>query len=201
MFRRVVAEPGCDFLRIQANGAHSAKGAFVAQIANDRERRLSEFSLPLAPGRTVEALLAPRGGAGTLTTWGCKEKRLQPPEWFNVPHKMRWVGSVYKPGTNAAEAFRLCDLLNDFDGILYLPSVTADDIPRETSSHSATKLVLSDRTYAAFLPHTRTIQFQRQLTFSPGQLLWQQRRVCIGFLGPTIGEHVSLVVWCSACTC
>jgi len=42
---------------------------------------------------------------------------------------MHWVGGLYTPGTPVSAAFRSFDLLHDFDAIIYLPKVSADEIP------------------------------------------------------------------------
>ena len=104
------------------------EGAFVAQIPNDLEDRLRVSSLPAAPRGTVETMFSSMNGA-TLTTWGCEGPPEEKPEWFRIPRKMHWVGGLYKPGTDPAEAFRPFNLLSDFDGIAYLPHVSADEIP------------------------------------------------------------------------
>jgi hypothetical protein len=44
---------------------------------------------------------------------------------------MHWIGGLYTPGSLSSAAFRNFDLLRDFDGVVYLPRVTAEDIPTE----------------------------------------------------------------------
>jgi hypothetical protein len=39
------------------------------------------------------------------------------------------VGGLFTPGTPPREAFRPFDLLRDFDGVVYLRRVTADELP------------------------------------------------------------------------
>jgi hypothetical protein len=44
---------------------------------------------------------------------------------------MHWVGGLFRPGTDPAEAFRAFRLINDFDGVVFIPRVTADEVPRD----------------------------------------------------------------------
>jgi erythromycin esterase-like protein len=113
-------------------------GAFVAQVPNDRENRLAVSNLPPAPPGSLEEMLGRSGQHRKLVTWGC-ERPGDAPEWFNIPRKMRWVGGLYDPGANAREALRPLAVLDDFDGVLYLPKVTAEDIPRDRKPVPARK--------------------------------------------------------------
>lgn len=106
------------------------EGAFVAQIPNDREDRLAVSSLPPAPPGSLEEMLGQAGQHRKLVTWGC-ERQEDTPEWFNIPRKMFWVGGLYDPGTNPREALRPFAVLEDFDGVVYLPKVTAEEVPRD----------------------------------------------------------------------
>lgn len=104
------------------------EGAFVAQIPNDVEDRLAISSLPSAPLGSLEDMLARSGQHRKLVAWGCEQAE-KVPEFLNIPRKMHWVGGLYKPGTNAREALRPFALVDDFDGVVYVPTVTAEDIP------------------------------------------------------------------------
>jgi hypothetical protein len=73
-------------------------------------------------------MLARSGQHRKLVTWGCEQAK-QVPQWFNIPRKMHWVGGLYQPGTNAMEALRPFAVPDDFDGVVYLPKVTAEDVP------------------------------------------------------------------------
>jgi erythromycin esterase len=115
---------GCEYSAIALT---FGQGAFVAEIPNDPEDRLATSSLPPAPRGTIETLFS--GPDGTLATWQCGTK--QSPDWFQIPHRMHWIGGLYTPGTNPAEAFRPFILTSDFDGILYLPTVTGDESPTD----------------------------------------------------------------------
>jgi len=42
---------------------------------------------------------------------------------------MHWVGTLFAPGTPPSDAVRPYDLLRDFDGVVYLRRVTADELP------------------------------------------------------------------------
>jgi hypothetical protein len=116
---------GCEYAAIALT---FGQGAFVAQIPNDVEDRLAISTLPPAPRGTIESLFSGRP-EGALVTWQCQIDAS--PDWFRIPHRMHWVGGLYKPGTNPNKAFRQFTLLSDFDGIAYLPVVTADEIPTD----------------------------------------------------------------------
>ncbi|MGH9580448.1 MAG: erythromycin esterase family protein [Terriglobales bacterium] len=104
------------------------EGAFVAQIPNDLEDRLAVSELPHSPEESVEGVLSQVHPDSTLVTWKCKTEMSELPEWFRQPHPMHWVGGLWKPGSASSEAFRPYTLLQDFDGIVYLRRVTADDM-------------------------------------------------------------------------
>jgi erythromycin esterase len=105
------------------------EGAFVAQIPNDVDDRLAVSSLPRAGEETIEGVF----GAETkmLATWPCSVDPASVPEWLRAPHPMHWVGALWAPASRPAGAFRAFDLLHDFDGLLYLPYVTADEMPTD----------------------------------------------------------------------
>ena len=44
---------------------------------------------------------------------------------------MHWVGALFRPGTDPSTAFRSFRLLNDFDGVVFIPKVTADELPTD----------------------------------------------------------------------
>ncbi|HEY6136468.1 MAG TPA: hypothetical protein VI670_01765, partial [Thermoanaerobaculia bacterium] len=69
------------------------------------------------------------GDGPTLTTWACGDARTAPPEWLRAPHAMHWVGGIWTPGSLPTAALRAFDVLHDFDGVVYLPEVTAEEIP------------------------------------------------------------------------
>jgi erythromycin esterase len=119
---------GC---RYAALAVTFGQGAFVAQIPNDLEDRLAVSILPPAPKVSVEALLSQLRPGGSLIAWNCRLEQSETPDWFHIPHRMHWVGGLYTPGKNSMEAFAPFALLSDFDGIVYLPSVTADEVPTD----------------------------------------------------------------------
>ena len=113
------------------------EGAFVAQIPNDLEDRLAVSELPPAPDESIESVLAELNPESTLATWSCVATRSSSidissiPEWLKKPHLMHWVGALYTPGSASSSAFRSFDLLNDFDGAVFLRRVTAEEIPSD----------------------------------------------------------------------
>jgi erythromycin esterase len=107
------------------------QGAFVAQIPNDLEDDLAIDTLPRAPDESIEGILGALHETGTLTTWPCETSVAGVPEWLQKPQRMHWVGALFTPGTDPSEAFRLFRLVNDFDGIAFIPIVTADEMPTD----------------------------------------------------------------------
>jgi erythromycin esterase-like protein len=112
------------------------EGAFVAQIPNDLEDRLAVSALPPAPDESIESVLAELNSDSTLVTWPCVTARssidiASIPEWLRKAHLMHWVGALYTPGSTNSSAFRSFDLLNDFDGAVFLRRVTAEEIPTD----------------------------------------------------------------------
>lgn len=105
-------------------------GAFVAQIPNDLEDDLAISTLPTAPVESVEGVLRTLHPAGTLATWPCRTAG-DVPDWLREPRLMHWVGALFRPGTDPTETFRPVRLVNDFDGIVFIPAVTADEVPTD----------------------------------------------------------------------
>ena len=122
---------GCEYAALAVS---FGEGAFVAQLPNDLEDRLVASTLPPASDESIESVLRDLNSGGTLATWRCvpqtsgAESRAVP-EWLRRPHLMHWIGGLYKPGGLISTAFRNFDLLQDFDGIIFLPRVSAEDIP------------------------------------------------------------------------
>lgn len=126
---------GCDYTAL---GITFGEGAFVAQIADDPQNRLAISTLPRAIDESVESMLKNVHRDGSLTTWQCIQRSsasqdLSEPEWLRKLHPMHWIGGVYDPTSvvTTSSAYRPFDILRDFDGIAFLPKVTAEDIPRQ----------------------------------------------------------------------
>jgi erythromycin esterase len=125
---------GCEYVGVAVT---FGEGAFVAQIPNDLEDRLAVSVLPPAPDESIESVLSELNSGGALATWPCLTTRSSGidigsmPEWLRKAHLMRWVGGLYKPGSLSSTAFRSFDLLRDFDGVVFLSRVTADEIPKD----------------------------------------------------------------------
>ena len=76
------------------------------------------------------AKLDPHAGLnGVLAVWPCDTKAADAPPWLQKAQPMHWVGGLYTPGNLPSKAFREYELLRDFDGIVYLPRVTAEEVP------------------------------------------------------------------------
>ena len=123
---------GCEY---GALAVTFGEGAFVAEIPNDLEDRLAVSTLPPAPDESLEAVLKDLRSDGSLAVWDCfapaTSNPQSIPEWLRRAQPMHWIGGLYTPGSLSSAAFRNFDLLRDFDGVVYLPRVTAEDIPTE----------------------------------------------------------------------
>lgn len=104
-------------------------GGFVAQIPNDPEDDLAVSELPSAPDETIEGVLRAARSGPSIASWGCEERTMTP-SWLQQPQRMHWVG-VNRPGTDPSEAFRSYRLTHEFDGVVFFPRVSADDVPSD----------------------------------------------------------------------
>jgi erythromycin esterase len=131
---------GCDYFPIAIT---FGEGAFLAQLPNDPEDRLMTTTLPAAPDETIESVLAPLAPATALTTWDCNTDLSTVSAWLRSPHPMHWIGGLWATDSVPSAAFRPFNLLKDFDGVVYVPRVTAESIPAGRPSvaprHSGTR--------------------------------------------------------------
>lgn len=104
------------------------EGKFLAEIPNDAEDRLAISGVPMAAPGTVEGMLASVRPAGSLALWRPDLTDAEVPTWFHVPRRMHWVGGLYRPDANPAEASQPYMLMSDFDGVAYLPLVDAEKV-------------------------------------------------------------------------
>jgi erythromycin esterase len=119
---------GCKYAAVAVT---FGEGDFLAQIPNDPEDRLAPNTLRMAEGDTFEAVLAKVRTGSTLASWPCDTEAQAIPSWLEKAQQMHWVGGLYKPGSPASSAFRSFSLLHDFDAIVFLPHVSADEIPND----------------------------------------------------------------------
>lgn len=119
---------GCDY---GALAADFGEGAFVAQIPNDPEDRLAISTVPAGSDESIEAALASLAFDASLVGWSCNTDQNSLPAWLSQPHPMHWVGGLYAPDSLPSSASRPFVLTAAFDGIVYLPRVTAEEIPRD----------------------------------------------------------------------
>lgn len=122
---------GCEYAALAVT---FGEGSFVAQIPNDLEDRLAVSTLPPAPDESIESVVRDLNPDGTLATWTCITPTSSTdfraaPEWLRRAQPMHWIGGLYTPGSLSSAALRNFNFLQDFDGIIFLPRVTAEDIP------------------------------------------------------------------------
>jgi erythromycin esterase len=118
---------GCEYAAL---GVTFGSGSFVAQIPNDLTDRLAVSTLPTPPEETLEGVLTPLHRGGSIVVWSCADSS-SAPAWLRSPRLMHWVGGLYTPGTFPSEAFRPYDILREFDGLVYIDRVTADEMPTD----------------------------------------------------------------------
>ena len=118
----------CDYAAL---GLSFNEGAFVAQIPNDSADRLAVSTLPAAPTESIEGVLSQANRRAGIAVWPCRVDPMAVPGWLRSAHPMHWVGGLYTPGSLPSEAFRAYNLVTDFDGVVFFPRVTADEMPRD----------------------------------------------------------------------
>jgi len=119
---------GCGY---QAIAMTFGEGSFVAQRPNDPEDRLAVDSLPPNAEESVERVMGGVAKTTALSAWGCVDDAVPMPSWLRRPQQMHFVGGLWLPGSNPAEANRPTRLLRDYDGLVYIPRVTADEAPAD----------------------------------------------------------------------
>ena len=112
-------------------GVTFGQGSFVAQIPNDSADRLAVSTLPLSPAESIDGVLGAVNAGASIVAWPCAVNSVGAPGWLRGSHPMHWVGGLYTPGTSPTDAFRPYNILRDFDGIIYLPRVTAEEMPAD----------------------------------------------------------------------
>jgi erythromycin esterase len=133
---RVAEKTSGGFLRAALGCGYAAvaqtfgEGSFVAQVPNDVDDRLAVSMLPQAADESIESVLAPVAGGPILAAWPCGDAAPLP-EWLRAAHAIHWVGALWTPGSAPSAATRPFNLVHDFDGVVYLPRVTADEIPTD----------------------------------------------------------------------
>lgn len=107
------------------------EGGFIAQLPNDAEDRLVATILPAGTDETIETLFAGTGPQARLAAWTCGAGEAEAPAWLREPRRLRWIGGLYTPGSPPENGYRLFRLTQAFDGLVYLPRVTPEDIPTD----------------------------------------------------------------------
>jgi erythromycin esterase len=119
---------GCDY---QSIAMAFGEGAFLAQVPDDAENRLATDSIPANIEESVEGVMGRVVSTTALAMWGCIDDTARVPSWLLRPQPMRWVGGLWRPGSNASDLNRATQLLRDHDGLVYIPRVTAEEAPRD----------------------------------------------------------------------
>lgn len=118
------ASLGCDYAAVALT---FGEGAFLAQVP-DAPDRLEVSTLPPAAPESIENVFAPLAATTpVIATWDCPIDPATLPQWLRTPHPLHWVGALWTPGSAPSAAFRPYDLVHDFDALVYIPRVTAEE--------------------------------------------------------------------------
>ncbi len=105
-------------------------GSYVAQRPNDIADRLEVSSFLPARFEKVEDVLRAVQPGPFMTLWPDDKDRASAPEFLQGPLPMHWIGGLYQPGDPPSTQNRLFRTLSSFDGIVFLPSVSAIPLPQ-----------------------------------------------------------------------
>jgi len=112
---------GCGY---RALATTFGRGAFIAQAAGDPSHSLAETVLGPAAEESVEAMLGSVGRGARIASWRCGGDA--PPPWLGESRPLRWIGAVHAAGSAPSAGYRPYRLTEAFDGIAYLPEVSAE---------------------------------------------------------------------------
>ena len=121
---------GCEY---KALAVTFDEGSFIAQLPNDLEDRLVTTTLPASPDETVEGIIRPVG-TNVFAAWPCSAAGKVDldgslPGWLRQPRSMHMIGGLYPLSAPPPSAnFRTYSLIGDFDGLVYIRRVKAEDI-------------------------------------------------------------------------
>jgi erythromycin esterase len=119
---------GCEYTAI---GGTFDRGGFIAQIPGNPKADLAVTILPPANDEVIDSAVADVARGTALITWPCNTGVKGVPSWLTQPRPMRWVGGIYVPGGAPSTATRTFTLTTDFDGVFFIPEVTAEEIPTD----------------------------------------------------------------------
>jgi len=111
-------------------------GAFRAVPAGGASGRPERFTFDTPPVESATAVFGDVGGAPWLLDIGAAADDARLEAWFDRPQQIRWVGTVYDPGTPERQYLRT--ELTDFDGILFVDRSTASR-PVDPAAGESTK--------------------------------------------------------------
>ena len=115
---------GCGY---EALAITFGRGSFAAQIPNDLQDRVVVSTVDGPQEESIENVLAATGSGPRLIWWGCGTAETDPPAWLRELRPMRWVGGLYAPDTAPTGSYQPYRLTRSFDGIIYFPSVAAEE--------------------------------------------------------------------------
>lgn len=116
---------GCGYRSIATT---FGRGDFIALVPQDPVNRIAATTLPPASGESVERALAEVRPGAHLSAWSCREDPNRVPEWLVAERPMRSVGGLWSTDAPVSMSYAPVRVTAAFDGIAYLPRVTAEDI-------------------------------------------------------------------------
>jgi erythromycin esterase len=111
-----------------AIGATCGTGSFVAQIPNDLKDRLAVSSFLPFGGEAIEDVLSLVRQGEFLSLWRGAQRPKNAASFLTDPQLMHWIGGLFTPGSPPSTQYRPFRLTTDFDGIVYIPRVSAEDM-------------------------------------------------------------------------
>jgi erythromycin esterase len=101
------------------------EGGFLAQLADDPQRRLQTFTIPAAADESIDAVLGAFGDA--IVTW--PDGADGAPPWLLGPRAMHWIGALFSKDLAPNQWSRDASLLGDYDGVVMFRRVDAEASP------------------------------------------------------------------------
>jgi len=85
-------------------------------------------TLGSARAESIESLMRNAGAGDLIATWGCDVDPASAPHWLQLRRRCIGLAACTRQSV-ASSTYRTFSLLHDFDAIVYLPRVTAEEIP------------------------------------------------------------------------
>lgn len=101
------------------------QGSFQAQVAGQGTPRVQEFTLGVAPERTVDWYLARTGIVNHVVDFRRLPKDETLSQWLQATHRMHWVGAIFSDKWGESQWTQPFILVRDFDGLIFIEKTTS----------------------------------------------------------------------------